>query len=381
MNLAQQLGQVLIVGMNDATWSDSAERFLRHVRPGGVIFFQRNITGAPEFRELVLRVRERLDANPILALDLEGGSVDRLRQVLAPLPAVNDVARAGLGEELGRMAGRELAAFSLNVDFAPVLDLGSPASRGVMGSRTAGATPREVIEFGRSFLRGLQEYGIVGCGKHFPGLGSGQIDSHKEMPVVVKTEREMEEDLEPFRALSSELPMIMVAHVSCPALEAAYGGGREDREPVPATLSSAIISGLLKEKMRFEGVVLGDDLEMGGALQGRTMEQAAAAAIKAGCDALLLCGQQSNTERVFDALLREADTDSAFGALIERAAAKVLILKDRLKILGNLNRATAPADYQKLRDDIATLSALTIKRAEAASIARDHPIAEGEPTT
>lgn len=357
MNLSEQLGQLLIVGIDDAKWGDSAERFLGAVKPGGVIFFQRNITSAPEFRGLVANVRGSLHSNPFLALDLEGGTVDRLRDVLAPLPTVSDVARAGLGEELGRMAGRELAAFSLNVDFAPVLDLGSPASRSVMGSRTAGATPAEVIAFARSFLNGLQEYGILGCGKHFPGLGSGQTDSHKEMPVVIKTAREMEDDLEPFRALSSELPMIMVAHVFCPALESAYGNGGANPEPVPATLSPAIISGLLKQRMGYNGLVLCDDLEMGGALQGRTMEQAAAAALRAGCDLLLLCGAQSNTARVFEALSQQANTDSEFSALIEHAAEKVLSFKQRLKISEGQNRVTSEADFEKLRAEIAALNA------------------------
>ena len=231
MSMAEEIGQILIVGLDDAAWNSAGEQFLQNLNPGGVIFFQRNITGTEEFHSLVSSVRGFLN-HPFLALDLEGGTVDRLRDIVAPLPAVADVARAGMGEELGRMAGRELAAFSLNVDFAPVLDLGSSGSRMVMGSRTAGSTPAEVVQFARSFLKGLSESGILGCGKHFPGLGSGQSDSHKEMPVVNSSMRDMEQDLEPFRALSANLPMMMVAHVYCPALEAAYGGAI-DGFPLP----------------------------------------------------------------------------------------------------------------------------------------------------
>jgi len=372
MDIAEQLGQVLIAGIDDAAWSERTERFLHGVKPGGVIFFQRNISSAPAFRELVRRVRDSVRPRPFLALDLEGGSVDRLREVVAPLPAASDAARAEMGEALGRAAGRELAAFSLNVDFAPVLDLGAPASRGILGTRTAGATPAEVVVFARSFLRGLRESGIIGCGKHFHGLGSGQTDSHKEMPVITKGGREMEEDLEPFRVLCGELPMIMVAHVFCPALEAAYGSGREAAEPLPATLSRTIVTGLLKERMGYTGLVLSDDLEMGGALHGRSMEEAAMGALRAGCDVLLLCGPQTNTERVFAHLMHQANSDAAFRSLVEQAAAKVLSFKDRFQVSSGDGQPAGPPDFQQLREEITALSSAVNRR-----VARPAGLAEG----
>jgi len=266
-NLSVQVGQLFLIGFEGSVYDRLLEDLLREVRPGGVIFFQRNITGATEFAELVRRTAAFLSTPsatpPFLAIDLEGGKVDRLRDVLAPLPSARDAARAGLAQELGRVAGRELASFSLNVDFAPVLDLGSPESESVLGNRTAGKSPDEVARFGGEFLDGLAESNILGCGKHFPGLGSGRLDSHLEMPRIEKEESLLwEQDLFPYRALASRLPMIMVAHAAYPSLERTFASPTGN---VPASLSPAIVSGLLKGRMGYGGLVLCDDLEMGGA--------------------------------------------------------------------------------------------------------------------
>jgi len=372
LTLPEQVGQLLIVGLDGSGWDRELETFLRGIRPGGVIFFQRNIQSAPDFRRLVESVRQTLES-PLLALDLEGGLVDRLRDVLAPLPAVRDVARAGLGKTMGRIAGRELAAFSLNVDFAPVLDLGVLESRKILGSRTAGDSPDEVIRFARSFLEGLAESGVIGCGKHFPGLGSGQKDSHKELPSVEKDEREMwQVDLQPFRALASTLPIIMVAHVYCPGLERAFAPERDQASrPIPATLSSAIVSGLLKGRMGFHGLVLSDDLEMGGVLEGRSMEEAATAALKAGCDMLLLCGPAANTRKIFEALLRKANADPGFRSVVEQAAQKVTVVKNKFGIMrrqgiGNREQGTVQLpDFDALRREINDFSAAVQQRLES----------------
>ena len=357
----------MIVGVDGGSFDRDTENFLANVRPGGVIFFQRNIAGAPQFFGLVRDIRDwfrkTLDNPPFLAIDLEGGTVDRLRGVLAPLPAAREAAQAGMGQALGRMAGREVAAFSLNVDFAPVLDLCSAASATVMGSRTVGESPAEVIEFARGFLQGLSESDVIGCGKHFPGLGGGSKDSHKELPVVEKSEAQMwEEDLAPFRALSGELPMIMAAHVFCPSLGGGTGAsGEPQAAQIPSTLSREVITGLLKQRIGYMGLVICDDLEMQGVLQGRTMEEAAAAALKAGCDILLLCGATANTQRVFDALLGEANADAEFRRAVERSAEKIRLAKERMNISRKTGDVKEP-DFDALRKEIESFSAEVRKR-------------------
>ena len=368
------------MGIDESAWNQELEEFLRRIRPGGVIFFHHNIQTAQQFRELVNKVREAMEITPFLALDLEGGRVDRLRDVLASLPAARDVAKAGFGEAMGRMAGRELAAFSLNVDFAPVLDLGAPESREILGSRTASDSPMEVARFAEGFLRGLAASGVLGCGKHFPGLGSGQKDSHKQLPSVEKEESKMwQEDLWPFRALASKLPMIMVAHVHCPGLLKALAPEESNvSPPLPATLSRGIVSVLLKGRLGFQGLVLSDDLEMGGVLEGRTMAEAAAAALRAGCDMVLLCGPAANTRKVFEALLQQANSNPPLRRILEDASEKVLRVKNIYGITSGSrekrkeNRPADPslADFTALRSEIEEFSAAVRQRLQAQTPAK-----------
>ena len=323
--LGRRAGQVLIIGFEGCQCDAALSQLFRDIRPGGVIFFQRNIAEAEQFRELVADIRKALSSpSPFLAMDLEGGLVDRFRELLAPLPSARDAAQAGMARELGEMAGRELAAFGLNVDFAPVLDLGSAESEPILASRAAGQTPQEVIRFAERFLLGLTEWNVLGCGKHFPGLGGGGKDSHIGLPTIPKTEDAVwREDILPFRTLADQMPLIMVAHAWYPELEAALVPEKTRPAPIPASLSSNIVSGLLRQRIDYDGLVVCDDLEMEGVLEGRSIEEAAVAAIRAGCDILLVCRHAANVERVHRALVCESEASSEFRERLGQAARRI----------------------------------------------------------
>jgi beta-N-acetylhexosaminidase len=319
--LQKQAGRMLTIGFEGQECGAELKELLRMVQPGGVIFFQRNIATEQQFRDLVSEVRAALGASQcVLAIDQEGGEVDRFREVMGPLPSAQDAARAGLARELGDLAGRELAAFGLNVDFAPVVDLASSQSRSVLGTRTAGETPQEVVRFAERFLLGLEGWNVAGCLKHFPGLGSGLRDSHVGMPVIEKTEEALwTEDLLPFRALGEGRHLVMVAHAWYPELEGALAPeSAAARNPTPASLSPNIVTGLLRERIGAKGPIVCDDLEMGGALEGRTIEEAAVQAAHAGCDILLVCRHAANVERVHRALVLEAERDSGFRGRVQQ---------------------------------------------------------------
>ena len=356
--LPEQVGQIFWIGFEGNAWSPQLEELLREVRPGGLIFFPRNIATPQQFTELVRKIAgflaEPPSPPPFLAIDLEGGKVDRFREALAPLPSARDAARAGLARELGQIAGREVAAFSLNVDFAPVLDLGLPESESVLGTRTAGPLPEQVARFGEQFLDGLAESGVLGCGKHFPGLGSGCLDSHLAMPRIEKEAALLwERDLFPYRALAARLPMVMVAHAAYPALNPG-DSNTNPKQLLPASLSRNIIAGLLKGRIGYEGLVLCDDLEMEGALEGRTIGEAAAAAVRAGCDMLLACRHAANVRAAFEAVVREAERDSAFGTVVDEAAQKVIQARQRL--LPVRPESNTPSDWEGLRREIRALA-------------------------
>ena len=235
-----------------------------------------------------------------------------------------------------------------------MLDVGSPESETVLGTRTAGESAEQVARFGEEFLAGLADSGILGCGKHFPGLGSGRLDSHLAMPRIEKDATQLwEHDLFPFRALASRLPMVMVAHAAYPGLEAEALSGATHPQSLPATLSRQIVSELLKRRIGYKGLVLSDDLEMGGVLEGRTVGEAAVAAIDAGCDMLLVCRRADYVHAAFEALVRRAEQDATFRAALDVAAQKVIRARQQL-----LQRPSIRLpDGDTLRDEIQTLTA------------------------
>ncbi|MBI4480521.1 MAG: glycoside hydrolase family 3 protein [Acidobacteria bacterium] len=352
-------GQMLCIGFEGLECGPELRSLLTEVRPGGVIFFQRNIATVEQFRTLVADIRKVLaESRPFLAIDQEGGEADRFRELLGPLPSARDAAQAGLAFELGDLAGRELAVFGLKVDFAPVLDLLAPESQTILGTRSAGNSAEEVIRFAEPFLEGLVAQNVLGCGKHFPGLGGGNKDSHSGMPTIEKTEMALwKEDLLPFRNLADRLPMIMVAHAAYPALERTLAPGRPLLGgTLPASLSPNIISGLLRERIGYEGLVVCDDLEMGGALEGRTIEEAAIAAVLAGCDMLLVCRSAEKVERVFGSLLREAGNHVNFRGQLTYAAQRILHAKERARIT-ELPAPEPLGDWHTLREQIRRMNA------------------------
>src|SRR4029077_2123733 len=177
-------------------------------------------------------------------VDLEGGKVDRLRNVIGPAPAPAEVLAPRdrkLFRRHGRLIGENCRAAGFNVDFAPSVDLAFEASKSVMSSRAVSADPQQVISYAREFLAGLGEAGVLGCGKHFPGLGEGMLDTHHELPVIEKSFKKLwAEDLVPYRTLRRVLPFVMVSHAAYPDVT---------REPTPASLSPKWIRDILRKKI------------------------------------------------------------------------------------------------------------------------------------
>jgi beta-N-acetylhexosaminidase len=230
--LRQQVGQLMIMGFDGTTMSSHLSRMLDDLQPGGVILFKRNIEDAAQIHSL-LRESQKATAAPMFrCVDLEGGTVDRLRDVIAPAPSVTEVSAIGskkLFRKHGRTIGEEVRALGFNTDFAPSLDLAFEASKSVLRSRTVSANPKKTVRFAREYLRGFRDAGILGCGKHFPGLGEGKLDSHKDLPAIEKPWKKLwSEDLVPYRELRKELPFVMVSHACYPEVTG-------DR--IPASLS------------------------------------------------------------------------------------------------------------------------------------------------
>lgn len=342
-SLRAAVGSLMVVGLETTELSAMERAWLRVVRPAGIILFRRNICDAAQTRELLRAATEECADDALRCVDVEGGTVDRLRDALAPMPAAQAVARwknAAIAGEQGELTARAVRAFGMNTTLAPVLDLGLPESREVMGTRAAAADANAVTAYARAFLDGLKAQAVTGCGKHFPGLGGGTLDSHQQMPAIERDfEQMMREDMEPYRALRGVLPMVMVSHAAYPRTE---GGA------TPASLSRFWVETVLRDRLGYRGLIFSDDMEMGGVLNARPIEEAAVMALAAGMDVIEVCHQAELILRAFEAVLREAEQSSAFRAMVQRRARRVT--RWRRKQFGRgIGAMPDAAELEKLR--------------------------------
>ncbi len=208
----------------------------------------------------------------------------------------------------------------------------SPASQKVMSSRAVSADPKQVVLYAREFLAGLRSAGVIGAGKHFPGLGEANLDTHHELPSVNKPFRELwNEDLVPYRSLRRELPMVLVGHANYSAVR---------RDETPASLSKKWITDILRKKIGYRGLIVSDDLEMGGVLKAGSIEHAVVEHIRAGGDLCLICRQEELVIRGYEALVKEAERDRKFARRVKQSAARVFAFKKKARELRK--RVSAP---------------------------------------
>jgi len=345
VNLRQQVGQLIIAGVEGTELTALERAWLKLVRPAGMILFRRNIEQAAQVTNLLREATEVAGAPLFRCVDMEGGLVDRLRDLIAPMPSTAAVFATGKRANFvkhGRLIGQEAKTLGFNTTFAPVLDLGLPASSAVMRTRVVSAEPDDVEEYAMAFIDGLEAEGVLSCGKHFPGLGGGTLDSHEALPLIERSWKKLwEQDLAVFRALSPRLPMMMVAHAAYPLV----------KDKTPASISPFWIGTVLKKRVGFTGLVISDDMEMGGILTQAPMEVAAVKAVLAGMDVIEICKDPALILRAYEALLAEAERSAAFLRRVETAAQRVIEHKHRYLDVA-MPRAASAAQIEKLRTNV-----------------------------
>jgi beta-N-acetylhexosaminidase len=346
-SLPEQAGQLLIMGFDGTELTDTLRATLSAIQPGGVILFARNIVD-PRQTWTLLRDCQKCVRTPLFCcVDMEGGTVDRLKEVIAPAPSAEEVFASGNKKAFrlhGRVIAEEVRVLGFNVDFAPVSDLALPASRAVLTSRTVSADPKETVTYVREFLRGLRDKKILGCGKHFPGLGEARLDTHHKLAAIKKPFAALwKEDLVPYRELHRDMPFVMVAHAAYPTAT---------KEKLPASLSKKWLTDILRKKIGYKGIILSDDLEMGGVLAAAKIGDAAVATIAAGSDMYLVCHKDDNVWASFEAVLHAAERDKRFAAKIADSSKRVLATKRKFGI--TKRRVSAPSEktINKLRCDL-----------------------------
>ena len=292
-------------------------------------------------------------AEPLLvAVDQEGGRVQRIRAPATLWPPMlgfdgfDDEAAEELARAVGKAMGDELAALGFDVDFAPVLDVHTNPDNPIIGNRAFATTAERAARRALALAAGLGSAGIIACGKHFPGHGDTSTDSHLELPRIDHDRARLDAiELLPFlRAAAAGLPMIMTAHIVFAAVA----------PEIPATLSYEVVTGLLREQLGYRGLVVSDDLDMRAISRHYRTEEAAVAAVTAGCDALLLCCDTAAQRQAYEGLVRAGERDSEFRARLGRAAQSVRDLKrahfagDRAESAGAARQLVGAPAHQAL---------------------------------
>jgi beta-N-acetylhexosaminidase len=342
-----EIGQLFIIGFDGSEMSPRLHALLTRIQPAGVILFARNIGSATQTYRLLQACQSCVSVPLFTCVDMEGGRVDRFRHLTGPTPSPADVfatADTGLFRKHGKLIGTACQALGFNTDFAPVLDLALPASRPVMGSRTVSADPKGSVAYAREFLGGLRSAGVIGAGKHFPGLGEASLDTHHELPTVNKSfRRSWAEDLYPYRVMRRQLPMVLVGHANYPVVT---------RDAAPASLSKKWITGVLRRKIGYRGLVVSDDMEMGGVLKAAPIEQAAIQHIRAGGDVCLICHIEEYVSRSYEILVAEVERDSRFARRVEESVGRVLAFKRRSVELKKKTKAPTKEKVETLAREL-----------------------------
>jgi beta-N-acetylhexosaminidase len=330
------IGQLLIIGFDGTEMSPSLASLLTRLQPAGVILFARNISGGEQTFNLLKECQARVSTPLFTCVDMEGGRVDRFRNVTGSSPSAADVFASGdrkLFRKHGKVIGESCRTLGFNTDFAPVVDLALEASKTVMSSRAVSADPKQVVVYAREFLAGLKSANVVGSAKHFPGLGEANLDTHHELPSVRKSWKQLwAEDLYPYRTMRRELPMVLIGHANYPDVT---------HDQSPASLSKKWITDVLRKKIEYRGLVVSDDLEMGGVLKTGPIEQAAVEHIRAGGDLCLICHIEEFVTRSYEALVKTAETDRRFARRVEESVSRVLAFKKKSAALKR--RASLPS--------------------------------------
>jgi beta-N-acetylhexosaminidase len=325
----RNIGELFMAGYAGIDPAEAEDLICRH-RVGGIILFTRNVKDADHTASVCAKLQEmrrRVSDTPLfIAIDQEGGCVARITEGVTVFPGSMALGAAG-SDDLARRAaettGAELATLGINVNFAPVLDLGSNSRNPGVGARSFGSNPASAARLGAIMIEGMQKMGVLATAKHFPGLGEARVDSHDELPIVRAGADTLENrELEPFRAaIDVGVSFAMTAHCAFPAL---------DETMTPATLSRPMLTGILRERLGFGGVIITDCLEMLSIEKDFPAPEASLAAIKAGATMALICHTREKQTAAIAAMEQALDNGDISAETIDSALAIIASVKEKL---------------------------------------------------
>ncbi len=327
MTLEEKLGQMFVTGFPEGEMDGSFIRLVKDYKVGNVILFKENLCDRKQIKKLCSDIQnlmvDETGTPAFITIDEEGGIVSRLPDSLGKMPSAMALSAIGSEENLyeaALLSGKQLAQLGINFNLAPVLDINSNPANPVIGIRSYGADAGTVCRYASEAIKGYMDAGILCSGKHFPGHGDTAADSHLSLPFSEKSEDELSElELIPFqRAVDMEIPAITIAHVVYKKLDC-----------VPATMSREIVSGLLREKMGFGGLIISDCMEMNAISSEYGIERGVIEAVAAGIELIFISHKHDKVRSAIEALQREIAEGHISMELIDAAVEKILALKKK----------------------------------------------------
>ena len=326
-----KIGQRLVVGFDGLEVPPEYVELVKKYKVGNALLFRRNVKSYTQLKALCASLRELIvgetGIEPFIMIDEECGGVSRLADIAAETPCALAIGATGDTENacrIGRLIGEELRAVGINFNLAPVMDvLTNPAT--ALGNRSFAETPEKAGEFGAAYVRGVQETGVFACAKHFFGLGDSAVDSHLGLPVLNKTAEEIEAcELVSFRAaIKAGVKGIMSAHLVCHAFEP---------EGIPGTVSRKIMTGLLRDRLGFEGISLTDGMEMNAVMDLYGIEEGTRRALAAGVDIALICHSEEQAASASEYMYKAIENGQMDKDEIEQRFAHIVEIKKALPL-------------------------------------------------
>ncbi|MGZ3617750.1 MAG: glycoside hydrolase family 3 protein [Ktedonobacteraceae bacterium] len=331
MSLDQKLGQMVIVEFYGSTLNSDLLQMIQGNRVSGVLIENKN--GNAQTRTQLTGLNRAMQGQAHIPLfittDFEGGLVNELRLITGERPSEATIGATGnpqVAYTAGHNAATDLTSLGLNVNFMPIVDVLTNPNNPGLPDRTFGSDPTLVTTMGRAYLKGLTDGGVIGCLKHFPGLGSASIDPHFSLPQMNRSLATLNQvDFVPYRTLINEgiVPMVMVTHILNPQLD----------PTLPTSLSPNVVTKLLRQQLKFNGVIISDTLWMGGISNTYSLAQATVLAVKAGTDLLLGPRGLSDTQNMIFGLHQAVTSGQISMAQINASVQRIIEMKLQYKIL------------------------------------------------
>lgn len=333
--LELKIGQLFFIGLPGPEIDATASELLKNISPGGVCLFSRNIRERQQTRNLLDEIREKSAVPLFLSLDQEGGLVDRLRRVVTPMPAPNRIKIKAQARRFAEIVAEVTRLLGFNMNFAPVVDVideNRVKFQNGLFSRAFGGSATEVVGLAVEFLQTMQDGGVSGCVKHFPGIGASEVDSHEELPQINIEESEIRSvDLAPYRAMFANqiAAVVMVAHAAYPKLDLQEKD--QNGKLLPSSLSYNLVTNLLREELGFGGLAITDDLEMGAIMKHYGIGDACRRAILAGEDMLSICAGVDSIYTGYAAVLDAVKKGEITEERLDQALTRIAKAKSKLK--------------------------------------------------